>query len=54
MLPIQEEEIDVRVLSVELNPLLSGNEGKARAQFEQEQLQLSQDRVFEVTFKVMV
>ncbi len=45
-LAVVEEQIDVEVVAVELDALLPGDEGEAGAEFEQEELQLAQDRVF--------
>ena len=50
-LSVIEEQIDVEVGPIELNPLLSGNEGETGAQFEQEQLQFAEDRVLHIPFE---
>lgn len=53
-LPIVEEQVDIEVISVELNALLASDEGETSTQFQQDHLQLPKDSVFEVPLHVMV
>ena len=51
---VVEQEVDVKVVAVELDALLPGDEGKARAQLQQEGFQLPEDGVFQVTLQKAV
>ena len=50
--PVVEEEVEVVVLVVHRDPLLPGDKGEIRAEFQQERLQFPQDGLLHVAFAV--
>jgi hypothetical protein len=53
-LPVVEQEVDVKVLPINLNALLTGDKGKTDPQLQQEGFQLPQDGVLEVPLQVVI
>jgi hypothetical protein len=51
---VVEEQIDVKIIIVNLETFLTGDEGKACAHFEQKFLDVSQDGIFEILFEIAI